>query len=99
MQMMAALRFFEIANYAEAVFWAVVAVCFALAAFRQTGKIRRECWIAAGTFLLFGLSDVVEVQSGAWYRPWWLLLWKALCVLSITRLLTVYIRLRRGQNG
>ena len=95
MSHLAALPFFEIANYAEAAFWALVAVCFAFAAARRPGTVRGECWIAALTFLLFGLSDVIEVRTGAWYRPWWLLLFKALCVLSIARLLAIYLRHRR----
>lgn len=99
MDPLAALRFFEIANYAEAAFWAVVAVGFAWAAVRRTGQVGRECYLAAVTFLLFGFSDVVEVQTGAWYRPWWLLVWKGLCVLSIARLLAVYVRYRRGQDA
>jgi hypothetical protein len=98
MRLLAALPFFATANYIEAAFWAVVAVGFAVAAVRKSGEIRRECWIAAMTFLLFGISDVVEVQTGAWYRPWWLLLWKGLCVLSLARLLLLYVRLRRRQD-
>jgi hypothetical protein len=34
-------------------------------------------------FLAFGVSDLIETQTGAWWRPWWLLLLKAACVLVI----------------
>jgi hypothetical protein len=93
--MPSALPFFRLSNYIEAAFWTTVAIGFALAASRRAGLARRECLIAAVTFLLFGLSDVVEAHTGAWYDPWWLLLWKALCLLSIARSLIVYVRARR----
>jgi len=31
--------------------------------------------------LLFGISDLVEVQTGAWWDPWWLFTLKAFCVV------------------
>jgi hypothetical protein len=34
-------------------------------------------------FAFFGLSDLVEVTTGAWWRPWWLLAWKAACLLGL----------------
>jgi hypothetical protein len=93
--MLSALPFFRLSNYLEAAFWTAVAVSFALAARRRPNSARRECYFAAITFLLFGLSDVVEAQTGAWYDPWWLLLWKALCLLSIARSLVFYLRAKR----
>jgi hypothetical protein len=38
--------------------------------------------ISAGSllFLAFGISDFVEIHTGGWYKPWWLLLWKASCL-------------------
>lgn len=94
----AALPFFSTSNYIEAVFWIIVAMGFAITAFQRTGVIRQRCWIGAVVFFLFGLSDVVEVQTGAWYRPWWLLAWKGLCLLVIFYLLAMYIRARRSQS-
>ncbi|MBE7458640.1 MAG: hypothetical protein KJ057_17160 [Phycisphaerae bacterium] len=39
------------------------------------------------TFLAFGASDVVEADTGAWWRPWWLLAWKAACLAVLLTLL------------
>jgi hypothetical protein len=30
---------------------------------------------------VFGVSDLVEAQTGAWWEPWWLFVMKAACVL------------------
>jgi len=79
-------------NYIEAGIWGVFASFFTQAAFKNTGQIRIQRLIAAVTFLLFGLSDIVEVQTGAWWHPWWLFLWKSLCVISMVSLLILYWR-------
>src|SRR4051812_18128612 len=91
-------RAFQISNYIEAGLWTSIGLGFAIAAFRQIGITRRQCAIAAVTFILFGISDLVESTTGAWYRPIWLLIWKALCLLVFAWLLLNYIRLRRGSH-
>lgn len=40
---------------------------------------RRAGLVAGAALVLFGLSDVVEAGTGAWWRPWWLLAWKLTC--------------------
>jgi hypothetical protein len=57
--------------------------------------VRVRCLVAAVTLVLFGISDVVEVETGAWYRPWWLLVWKGVCVMVLGYLLITYIREKR----
>lgn len=79
-------------NYIEAGIWGIFAVGFGRVALKQSGKIRIQRIIAAVTFFLFGLSDIVKVQTGAWWHPWWLFLWKSLCVVSMIRLLILYRR-------
>ncbi len=78
-------------NYAEACVW------LALAAF-AVARLRRGFGVALGVALVaFGLSDVVEAQTGAWYRPWWLLSWKATNVAAIAVL--GFFALRRASVG
>ena len=36
--------------------------------------------VLAIILILFGISDFVEMVTGAWWQPWWLLAWKALCI-------------------
>lgn len=43
--------------------------------------------VLAGSLVMFGLSDVVEVRTGAWYQPWWLLVWKGVCLATIVAVL------------
>jgi hypothetical protein len=51
--------------------------------------------LAAGLLLFeFGLSDFVEMQTGAWYRPWWLCLWKTATVIALLALFVLFRRRR-----
>jgi hypothetical protein len=84
---------FIYANYAEACLWAALAVA---AVIKRSGN---ASWLLATALLLFGLSDVVETRTGAWYKPWWLFAWKAICVLCILIFGIAAWRRRRGSTG
>ena len=80
---------FIYANYAEAGLWAALGVA---AVIKRNG---RASWALAAALILFGVSDVVETRTGAWYKPWWLLAWKAICVLCILIFGITVLRRRR----
>ena len=62
-----------------------------------TGKARRvPATVAAIAFILFAVSDAVEIATGAWWRPWWLFAWKATCVVILVGILVKSVR-RKGQ--
>ncbi len=86
-----------LANYVEAGLWLVIALLLAAAAVRHRGVVRQRAAQAATVFAVFAGSDVVEAQTGAWWRPWWLLAWKAACVLVLIVLLVDYLRRGRSQ--
>jgi hypothetical protein len=85
-------------NYLEALIWFLFAIGFAVNAGKTSGKTRINRLITTLIFLLFGGSDIVEVQTGAWWSPWWLFVWKASCVLSMVILFWVYLRDRPLAN-
>jgi hypothetical protein len=82
-------------NQIEAGFWILLGAAFAGAALRLRAAARRRCLIAAPVLVLFGCSDLVEAQTGAWWQPWWLLVWKVVCVLALAALLVHYWRARQ----
>src|SRR5689334_8196350 len=88
--------FFSDSNYAEACLWAGIGVAFAIAAICKAGVVRRDSIVTAITFLFFGASDWVEAHTGAWWRPWWLLVWKGLCLLVFLWLLVRHYRRKRA---
>lgn len=95
MSVLAVDDFFSTSNYIEAGLWIAVALVFAAFAIKRAGPTRRRCVIAAAVFALFGVSDIVEVQTGAWWRPWWLFVWKATCAAAMLWLLLGYLLSRK----
>jgi hypothetical protein len=88
---------FVLSNHIEAVFWTAIGIACAVRAIRLQGAARIDARWAALTFILFGGSDLVEATTGAWWRPWWLLAWKALCIAVLLELWIRYARRRRAR--
>lgn len=57
-----------------------MAVCCTVSA---RGRYRNVARFAAGLFLLFAISDLLETQTGAWWNPWWLAVWKGGCLIGL----------------
>ncbi|CAN5450441.1 hypothetical protein BH23VER1_BH23VER1_03900 [soil metagenome] len=76
-------------NLAEGVLWILVAFI----TLRLPARSRRERLVVFVAFFAFGVSDFIEIQTGAWWRPWWLLAMKAACFLAFTP--PLYRHLRR----
>lgn len=73
----AALSFHAGFNYFEAGLWFVIAIVMLV-----RGRLKQPWrWRLPLAFAAFGVSDLIEVQTGAWWEPWWLLALKAACVL------------------
>jgi hypothetical protein len=69
----------------EAVFWFVLAVLAAGFGRRAKGETRGR-QVALVTFLAaFGVSDIIEVFTGAWWSPPALLILKAVCLFGLIR--------------
>ena len=78
----------ELYNYTEIGIWCVIGVVVGALALRRTGAARRDGLVASLTLFAFGLSDYAEVRTGGeWWTPWWLLAWKAACVVLLLGLL------------
>jgi hypothetical protein len=83
---------FQLANLAEAGLWISLAIGVAIKALLRPPSSRFSAIIATVTLLAFGISDVVEMRTGAWWRPRWLLLWKGGCVAVFLVLLIRHFR-------
>ncbi len=85
-------------NFYEAFIWFFVAgISFAYALSRPDKRQKILLLWTVPLWIAFGVSDFVEIQTGAWYRPWWLLAWKSVCVVTNGSLLIFYcIRAKHG---
>jgi predicted branched-subunit amino acid permease len=73
-----------IGNYIEGVFWTTVGIVLGIAGLKTNPAFKSLSLIACAVFIIFGVSDLVEAQTGAWWRPLWLLAWKGLCLVGLT---------------
>ncbi len=83
---------FQVSNLVEAGFWSTIGLAFAVVAIRRTGAIRWRCAVTCLAFLFFGVSDLVEAQTGTWWRPWWLFVWKVACLAILMVAFLIYRR-------
>ena len=85
-------------NAFEAVFWAALGCEFVRRGTKLRGGVRGRCFVAGLAFVLFAGSDVVEIATGAWWRPWGLLVWKAGCVVVLACLYAESVLWRRRSS-
>ncbi len=90
-------------NVIEAGIWFIIGTRFLLYALRKTTNLKKPFLIFSITLFFFGLSDIIETQTGAWYKPWELFLLKAICVILIAGCIIAFLRHRpeceRIMNG
>ncbi|HEY0980663.1 MULTISPECIES: hypothetical protein [unclassified Schlesneria] len=84
-------------NGLEAAFWIPIGAALF---FRSRGPSRNQHLgrVAALWFLLFGISDIFEIFTGAWWRPWPLLLLKGTCVIALIWCGIAYRSRNRGRG-
>lgn len=87
----------QLFNFVEGLLWTAIGLIFAWRTFKKS-KFRRLEMGASVSFLLFGVSDFIEMRTGAWYTPWTLFALKAACVLSFLIHLRIYMTMK-SKNG
>lgn len=70
-------------NAFEAVFWMALGIFVAIAGHRIRGIDTRRRVLAALFLVAFGVSDIIEIQTGAFWRPLGLLVFKGVCLTGI----------------
>ena len=71
-------------NSVEAAVWISIGLLLLAGSKKAAVNSSRKGVVALSIlFVTFGISDVVEVYSGAWWRPWWLLIWKTLNAIGL----------------
>lgn len=82
-------------NLLEAGVWFFLAVVLFLYSFRRERRLRSTLWLLAVTLAVFGGSDLMEARTGAWWTPWWLFVWKVVCVAALLFGFVRYYRLTK----
>ncbi len=79
-------------NAVEAAWWIGLGIALFTVRVRPEAAFLRLPLFAV--LVLFGVSDVVEIWSGAWWRPWWLAVWKIACGVAMPGLALLWFRRR-----
>ena len=85
-------------NAFEALLWMGIAVTLFLCVRRMERERRRVGRVAAFGFVLFGVTDVIEIYTGNWAEPLGLLLLNAFCILLLLSCLYRYAQIRKRQE-
>jgi hypothetical protein len=83
----------RVGNIIEGCFWIGVSLIFWVPALRRQEPQRWFFLFGGLVFLVFGLSDFYEAHTLAWWRPLWLLGWKAACNVGILIIILWYVRI------
>ena len=84
-------------NYVEAGIWFLFTLVLLIGVFKQ-GKHSpyfRNLIIASFFFLLFGISDIIEAHTGAWWKPLWLLILKGICLIAFVGCAYQYNKIKK----
>lgn len=84
-------------NLIEAAVWLAVSSACTVRSLRVEGRLRLIFSLLAVAFFVFALTDLIESETGAWWRPLWLLGLKALCVLGIVGGFAAYYCVTRNK--
>lgn len=75
------MEYLSVFNIVEGAWWLFVAAAVAVGGIEQLIHWPIERRILVVAFVSFGISDFIEVQTGAWWRPWPLLALKSICIV------------------
>jgi len=81
-------------NGFEAALWTSLAVVVAIRHRRAAADLRRAAAVTSGLLVLFAISDVIEMYTGAWWKPPALLIFKGFCLVGLIWSVRRLIRIR-----
>ena len=82
-------------NFYEGVFWIVLGFVLFTAAYKQfSSKVQKLFLVAGILFLIFGVSDFVEMNFAI--LPWWLWLWKGINLVGLVAVFGLYLKSKRN---
>ena len=81
-------------NYIEIVLWSLFGFALLLKSRSVSIQFKKTTYISATAFFAFAVSDYIEIQTGAWWRPWPLFVLKAICVITFAYSLYAYMNIK-----
>ena len=85
---------FKTFNFVEGFYWLFLGVFFVTLSKTMSHRYKRWTLFTFLILVLFGLSDFIEMNTGAYWIPGWLLVWNMGCILGFIFSLIWYVKLR-----
>lgn len=87
-------------NLYEGSFWVLLGITSCVLNKFSPQKYNKITITAGIIFILFGISDYIEIKIGGFLYPiiWWLLIWKVACVIGMIFIIVWYLKLRLNQK-
>jgi hypothetical protein len=70
-------------NGFEAALWALLAIVVVIRYRHAVAGLRRLSYGTSALLVLFAGSDIIEMHTGAWWKPPGLLLFKGVCLVGL----------------
>lgn len=86
-------------NSVEAAWWWLMAAAVLVSGQRFRGTTPRLRLILTCFLVMFGMSDLIEIQTGAWWRPRGLLILKGTCLTGLVVCAFLVMRRRRRESS
>jgi len=77
------MDFVDIFNIIEMFFWLVSGTLLIIYSLKKTSRRKIHAAAAGITLIVFGITDIMEIFTGCWWEPWWLLGLNALCIFNL----------------
>lgn len=91
------MDFVYLFNGFELILWTTIGLFLLSGRLRSQSRIRE---VTAGiTFLAFAISEAIEMQTGAWWKPVGLLALKAGCIVTLATIGVIHHRATRTPDS
>lgn len=81
-------------NFIEGIYWLALGIFVLTLSKIIFQKYKKLALFTSLVLILFSITDFIEIETGAYWTPWWLLVWNIICILGLTLSLAWYIKLK-----
>lgn len=85
---------FRTFNFVEGIYWLFLGIFVITLSKVISYKYKKLALFTFLILILFSFTDFIEIKTGAYWTPWWLLAWNIICIAGLSLSLVWYIRLR-----
>ena len=85
---------FKTFNFIEGIYWLFLGIFTLTLSKIIPRKYKKLALFTSLILILFGITDFIEINTGAYWIPRWLLVWNMFCISGLILSLAWYIKLR-----